>query len=456
MRPRRGLVPRSAGALAIFALAFATRWFYAEDLLSAARLKDPAATFAEAILEVTQKFTIDYELRARNILAGGGILYTGSNPPRLLEIAHPPGYQVFIAAVYSVASMRLRSVSQAQILLDAACAALVGFCAAGLFGTAAGLASGVLIALSPHLAYNALVPMPDTPSAWPIVVAMLLVPRAVASGRWPLFLAIGLLMGVSCWLRANALLLAALVAFLVWRLRPQLGWGPAAMVLATTYLVISPITIRNYLVYDVFLPLGWGAGRTLVEGIADYDFENRFDFPRFDRDITKWDDDTVKTHLDRETLLEKKALAVIARHPFWFASVVWRRALFQWSYDTDTDTALDTPFHTRIQPPVAPQGRLPWLRALVRGFQGLYATWVGRALSVLGVVALLVSRRRAELAVFLVVPLYYLVFQSLLHTEYRYCLVIHYFLFTLIGVGIVETWHAVTRRFRIGGTNEAP
>ena len=34
--------------------------------------------------------------------------------------------------------------------------------------------AGGLIAFSPHLAWNSLVPMPDTPYAWPIAAAVLL------------------------------------------------------------------------------------------------------------------------------------------------------------------------------------------------------------------------------------------------------------------------------------------
>jgi len=49
---------------------------------------------------------------------------------------------------------------------------------------------------------------------------------------------------------------------------------------------------------------------------------------------------------------------------------------------------------------------------------------------------LLVARRWQAALVLLTVPAYYLLLQSPLHTEYRYILPIHYFLFILGGVTI--------------------
>lgn len=55
----------------------------------------------------------------------------------------------------------------------------------------------------------------------------------------------------------------------------------------------------------------------------------------------------------------------------------------------------------------------------------LYRTWTMRALVLLGGLLLAAAGRRRELAIVLAVPLYYAVFQSALHTEYRYVLALH-------------------------------
>jgi hypothetical protein len=76
-------------------------------------------------------------------------------------------------------------------------------------------------------------------------------------------------------------------------------------------------------------------------------------------------------------------------------------------------------------------------RVVVRGIQrNLYRTGCILSLIIVGVVLLTTARRWRELAILLAVPLYYMCAQSALHTEYRYILAIHYFLFVIAAVMI--------------------
>jgi hypothetical protein len=60
---------------------------------------------------------------------------------------------------------------------------------------------------------------------------------------------------------------------------------------------------------------------------------------------------------------------------------------------------------------------------------------------------ILVWRRDWRMLVLLLsVPAYYFCFQSMLHTEYRYVLAIHYFLFVLVAVAVYEIGHAAGQR----------
>jgi hypothetical protein len=66
-----------------------------------------------------------------------------------------------------------------------------------------------------------------------------------------------------------------------------------------------------------------------------------------------------------------------------------------------------------------------------------------------GVGLLVFAREWKPLLVLVAVPLYYLCFQSALHTEYRYIIAIHYFLFGLAGLSLYAMAGAVasvTRR----------
>jgi hypothetical protein len=95
---------------------------------------------------------------------------------------------------------------------------------------------------------------------------------------------------------------------------------------------------------------------------------------------------------------------------------------------------------------------------VVGGIQRLFITAIILPLVVSGLILLALRRQGHVLAILLAVPVYYFCFQSVLHTEYRYVLVIHYFLFVIAAVTIhrifcllQERWRprSERRRFRI-------
>jgi len=87
-------------------------------------------------------------------------------------------------------------------------------------------------------------------------------------------------------------------------------------------------------------------------------------------------------------------------------------------------------------PTALPAGRYP--RRLVRGIQrNIYTT--GRLVLLIGIGALVLclARRFDGIAALTLIPVYFVLLQSPLHTEYRYILAMHYTLFALAGLGIV-------------------
>jgi hypothetical protein len=54
----------------------------------------------------------------------------------------------------------------------------------------------------------------------------------------------------------------------------------------------------------------------------------------------------------------------------------------------------------------------------------------------LGLLLVAAAGRRREIVLLLVVPAYYLIVHSVVSTEYRYILSIHYFLFVFAGAGL--------------------
>lgn len=283
--------------------------------------------------------TEGYKHTAR-VLREGGVnsFFSPSSPladPN--HLGHPPGYPVLIAAVFGLFGESDAALQIVQLLADSMAAVVVLLIALALFNTSTATIAGLLVALAPQFTYNSVMLLPDTLAVLPILLAVYCLVRAAKSPRVVWFVAAGALVGLSCWLRANAMLLAPLMAAAV----PLLfGRGRrmryALALVGGSVLAIAPLTIRNAVVYGHFVPVSLGAGQTFLEGIADYD-DGSLGIPNTDMGLMKWEaarydrpdyygtlfnPDGVRR--DRQRLAE--GFAVIRSRPFWFAGVMLRRA----------------------------------------------------------------------------------------------------------------------------------
>ncbi len=80
------------------------------------------------------------------------------------------------------------------------------------------------------------------------------------------------------------------------------------------------------------------------------------------------------------------------------------------------------------------QGWMRYLRFPIRNLQKFFVTAAVLPCVILGIFALLWTRNLRPLILLLLVPAYYVIFQSALHTERRYVIVIHYFTLMLAAV----------------------
>lgn len=348
----------------IFLLALGVRLLHWQDTGAAS---GPAGPGMSAI-------TRRYESEAQRMLKEGGILFprTPVDPGDARLILHPPGYSAFIAAIYTVFGESDTPVRAAQIILDALSAIIVFLIALEVFNKHIAIIAGILVALSPHFANSSLWFSPDTLPILPILVAVYLIIKASKRPRVMTIVGAGAMLGISCWLRANGLLLAPFlaVAILILFERGKRA-GYAMALLGATILVISPITIRNWILYHRFIPISVDSGLAVVEGIAEYDEEGRFGLPRFDGEALKKD---VEWHnrpeyagnlwspdgIERDGYRFSRGLDVIRSNPRWFAGVMLRRAMFMLRYDSPRNdkwpwttaaaspVALDVPFGHNI------------------------------------------------------------------------------------------------------------
>ncbi len=335
---------RVALAVVIFLLAFGVRVLSWHDT----RLE---------VGKVQTAVTADYQRIAQLLNEGGLKSFLSSSSPLadLNNLGHPPGYSILLALIYRLFGQSNTAIQFVQIFADALAAVMIFLIVAELLPLCAGVIAGLLAALSPQFAWNSVLLLPDSICVLPILIAIYLLARAAKNPRLVTFLIIGALIGISCWLRANAMLLTFFIAAAVPLLisnheqnasrmaanrRQHAGapvWRSALAVVFGTLLIVLPLTIRNAIVFHRFIPLSLGAGQTLLEGIADYDTQGRFGVPHTDMGIMKQEAEICQRPdyygtlfnpdgVERERARLSRGFAIIESNPFWFARVMTRRA----------------------------------------------------------------------------------------------------------------------------------
>jgi hypothetical protein len=284
--------------------------------------------------KVQTAVTEGYKDSANQLLRGE----TGRFLNDVNHLGHPPGYPLVIAVLTNLFGSSDSALQWLQIIADSLAVALLYLIALKLLPLSVALLSGLLAAVSPQFAYFSVLLLPDSLIVLPILTAVYFLLRA-RSGSVINYVVAGCLIGVSCWLRANALFLAPFLAlctplFVTRGNRIRAG----LLIIAGAVLVISPITIKNAIVFRQFVPVSLGAGQTLLEGIADYDDKGVFNIPITDLGIMKqeaaWSGRPEYAQwlfgvdgIERDRKRVARGLSVIKSHPVWFASVMTRRAI---------------------------------------------------------------------------------------------------------------------------------
>jgi hypothetical protein len=254
------------------------------------------------------------------------------------HLGHPPGYSVLLSLIRPGSGAADAPAQFLQIFFDALSAVLIFLIVAELLSSGPATIAGLLAAFSPQLAWNSVLLLPDSLSVFPILLAVYLLALSRTRPRLLVFIAVGALVGISCWLRANALMMTVFFAAAVPLLFKSRSWWRSSLaVVFGTLLIVLPLTVRNAIVFHRFIPLSLGAGQTLLEGIADYDKAGRFNIPATDMGIMKQESEVFQRPdynngllspdgIQRERWRLQRGFKVIGSHPVWFASVMIQRA----------------------------------------------------------------------------------------------------------------------------------
>lgn len=397
-----------------------------------------------------------FDRQAQNILDGKSPVFWIDDPSRTEAAVYAPGYPLWLAFIYKVTAERSAYVVQSfQWVLDALSVVLIVGVGATAFSFRVGLVAGLLAALAPVLALYGVTPLADAPTSWLVVggVWMLLIAAKKQSIWWAL--GAGILLGASCWLRANALLLAvgwAVTLFFCvrsdWHKRLRLS---LALTLGAA-LLIMPLLIRNAAAFRAFVPTGLGMGTNLWEGIGETERAAEFGAVFGDSLLVEQERKELglppnaplglywPNGVERDRARTRKALKVIAANPVWYAGVMLRR---MWGMIKFAGPPL--PHYGSMGINVTSQKTLPasWQRSLL----AVPVTLLGMVQSVFRYLALPLiivglwrgfRTDRYMTWLLLATIFYYLVIGSALHMEIRYGLPMQSLLLVFAGLGVVH------------------
>jgi 4-amino-4-deoxy-L-arabinose transferase-like glycosyltransferase len=274
----------------------------------------------------------DYDRHARSLVAD----FTYPPPiPAISPTGGPtafraPGYPLLLAGVYALSDDSVEAGRYANAALGALAVLLLYLVALRLFSRRVALVAATLMAVYPPLAFLGLELYTE-----PLFIDLLLaaVLTVLAYGRDPRLrwaIAAGALVGAAALTRQNGALLIPIVAWALWsrpRRRSAAAVAPAAAVI-TALLLIAPWSLRNYVVFNEFVPLTTGAGFNLA---GTYNPDTRDD-QRFDAlwrppNITVAHKDLYvipglrEVELDRE--LRRSAVDFAGDHPAYIGEVLF-------------------------------------------------------------------------------------------------------------------------------------
>jgi hypothetical protein len=379
-----------------------------------------------------------------------------SSPRAATAAVYPPGYSLWLAFIYRVSGARSAlTVQSVQLVLDALSVLLIVGAGACAYGWRTGFVAGVLASLSPLLAFYGATPLADAPTMWLVVGGAWMLLLAAKRLSWRYALGAWLLIGASCWLRANALLLGvwcalALLLFVraSWRVTLRLS---VVFTLGVLLLVV-PVIVRNSRAFHAFVPGGMGFGTNLWEGLGET--SRAAEFGAISGDANVIEQERAETQLppgaavelywpdglQRDRARTRKALSVIKSHPFWFAGVMFGRMAGMLKYAGEPVPYFGTAginVTSKKCLPLVWQGGVLAALVNVLGMLQSVLRYVLLPLMLLGTFLALRRDWRVS-ALILTIILYYLVVGSILHTELRYGLPMQALLFVFAGLAVVK------------------
>ena len=403
-----------------------------------------------------------FDRQALDILGGRQKLFWIDDATRTDLVQYPPAFPALLALIYKLTGHT--SAYSAQLVLWAIdvllSLLLITGIAASAFGWRAAVASGFLVALSPLFAMYGAYPSADAPTTWFVLGGSWLLLLALQRRNVWLAIGAGALLGVACWFRVNPLYLCVGWAFALLVLIPgiwPLKLKMSAAALLATMVVLSPIVIRNYLVFPDFTPTGGTIGVSLWQGLGETELgrQNGFQFGddkaiEHQRIKMGWPaDKPFDIHgpdgIRRDRELTRESLTFIRQHPIWFLGTMVVRMWGMLKVAGDPvpysgSSGINVTSRKCLPPQW--QGGVVAAGVNVLGMIQSVLRYLFLPLAAFGIYVAMRKDWRIA-CVLLVTVLYYLVPGTVGHTEIRYVLPMHGVLIVFAGAGVDQLFGVI-------------
>jgi 4-amino-4-deoxy-L-arabinose transferase-like glycosyltransferase len=226
-------------------------------------------------------------------------------PRRLLFIFHPPLYLYFVGVASSLFGT-LEAVKYAQCFVGAFLVPAVGLIGRRAFGDRAALLAAAIAAFYPELVWFTSHFWAETVFTALLWWAMERLLAADARGSTGAALASGLLWGLAILTRETVLYFLPIAAlWLAWRRAG--GARRAVLLLLVSAFVVLPWTLRNWLVFDTFVPVSTSGALNLWQGNT-----------RLSRQEVYEEDWAVRGRIPKYEHARRRAIeAILERQPLW-------------------------------------------------------------------------------------------------------------------------------------------
>jgi 4-amino-4-deoxy-L-arabinose transferase-like glycosyltransferase len=217
---------------------------------------------------------VSYNLLAISLLEGRGYSFDRSMypfTPAFTPTAHWSFlYPPFLSLIYAIFGPVPLAARLIQAVISGVLSSwLLYLLGKRLFGTTAGLVSALLGAVYFYFIYHDAALMTESFYALGVLASFnisLAIVQSQTSGKaihWQ-WLLLGIVLGLTIVLRQTILLwVPFLFLWMIWAKRGRINWWGMASAIALIGIFILPWTIRNYVVYNEFLPLNSNAGYAL-------------------------------------------------------------------------------------------------------------------------------------------------------------------------------------------------